>query len=46
MEKLNYFPKLPNCQTFLLDSQNRVILIGNPIDNPLMWELYKNEMQQ
>lgn len=45
MEKLNHFPTLPNCQTFLLDSQNRVILIGNPIGNPSIWELYKEKIK-
>lgn len=27
--------------TFLLDRENRVVLVGSPIGNPRMWELYK-----
>ena len=39
--KLNKFPKDPRFQTFLLDQNNRVILIGNPIGNKHLWNLYK-----
>ncbi len=28
--------------TFLLDRENRVVLVGSPIGNPKMWELYKS----
>lgn len=41
---LNNFPKNANYQTFLLDDQNKVILVGSPVRNDSMWELYKNTM--
>lgn len=44
IEKLNHFPKDYRLQTFLLDSNNRVILIGNPLGNIPMWNLYKQEI--
>lgn len=41
----NHFPRRPNFQTFLLNDQNRVVLIGNPVANPKIWQLYLNELQ-
>ncbi|WP_455962195.1 DUF1573 domain-containing protein [Bacteroides bouchesdurhonensis] len=38
--KLNHFPSEIAFQTFLLDRDNRVIAIGNPIRNPKVKELY------
>ncbi len=38
---LNKFPKNSRFQTFLLDKNNKVILLGNPIGNHHMWKLYK-----
>ena len=35
------FSKEPRFQTFLLNQNNEVILIGNPIDNKYLWNLYK-----
>lgn len=32
----------PLYQTFLLDRNNRVVLVGSPIGNPKMWDLYKS----
>lgn len=32
--------------TFLLDRQNRVVLVGNPIGNERLWELYKKEIRE
>lgn len=43
--RLNQFPPYPRLQTFLLDSLNRVILIGSPIDNPSLKTLYLKKMQ-
>lgn len=34
-------PADPLFHTFLLDRENRVVLVGSPIGNPRMWELYK-----
>ena len=36
----NDLPSDPSFRTFLLDSANRVILIGNPVQNPKIKELY------
>ena len=40
-EKLNHFPPAPY-RTFLLDKENRVQVIGSPINNPEIWEQYKS----
>jgi len=37
----NRLPNNQNYQCFLLDQDNRVLLIGNPTLNPKIWELYK-----
>ena len=42
-DKFNHFPPAPY-RTFLLDKDNKVQLIGSPINNPTMWELYKKEI--
>ena len=41
LDKLNTFPKDSRYQTFLLDKYNKVVFIGNPTENPLIWSLYK-----
>lgn len=38
--KLNHFPLDVNCHTFLLNRENKVIAIGNPIYNPKVNDLY------
>lgn len=38
--ELNKFPENMDFQTFLLDKDNRVLAIGNPIHNPKVKELY------
>ena len=38
--KLNHFPSDMMFQTFLLDKDNKVVAIGNPIQNPRVKELY------
>jgi len=43
--KINQFPHTP-FRTFLLDKNNKVKLIGSPINNPQMWELYKKTITQ
>lgn len=40
--KLNHFSSDPRFQVFLLDKENKVIAVGNPVDNPKMKELYLN----
>lgn len=41
IDRLNHFPKDPRYQCFLLDKDNKVISIGNPKQNPMIWKLYK-----
>ena len=41
-------PRLPKQQQlhiFLLDKDNRVILVGNPLRNPTLWVLYQRTIQ-
>lgn len=40
INKLNRFPEDMAFQTFLLDKDNKVIAIGNPVHNPKVKELY------
>ena len=40
LNKLNHFPADPTIQTFLLDKDNRVLAVGNPVHNPKVKELY------
>lgn len=42
IEKLNHFPQGDYLHTFLLDSTNRVIAIGDPVQNPEIKRLYLN----
>jgi len=42
-------PKLPKnrqLHSFLLDKNNRVVMVGNPLYNPTLWELYKRTIQK
>jgi hypothetical protein len=41
MNQLNRFPDKGEYQCFLLDSDNKVISVGNPTLNPKVWDLYK-----
>lgn len=40
LNQLNHFPSDMTFQTFLLDQDNKVLAIGNPIHNPKVKELY------
>ncbi len=40
LNKLNHFPTDMAFQTFLLDKDNKVLAIGNPVHNPKVKELY------
>ena len=44
-DKINRFPP-PPYRSFLLDKNNKVQVIGSPINNPKMWELYKKVITQ
>jgi hypothetical protein len=41
LNKLNKLPVNSAFQCFLLDKDNKVLVIGNPTNNPKIWELYK-----
>ena len=43
--KINHFPPIPY-RTFLLDKDNKVKLLGSPLDSPEIWELYKKVITQ
>lgn len=45
LNTLNHFPSNMTFQTFLLDKDNKVLAIGNPIHNPKVKELYFNIIQ-
>lgn len=38
-------PKDPRLHVFLLDHENRVVLVGSPIGNKNLWELYKQQIE-
>jgi len=42
INRLNRFPRVMEFQCFLLDSNNKVLMIGNPVLNMRIWELYKS----
>lgn len=44
LNELNHFPADGRFQTFLLDKDNKVVMIGNPIHNPNIRELYLKEI--
>lgn len=44
LNKLNHFSSDGRFQTFLLDKDNKVVVIGNPIHNPNIRELYLKEI--
>jgi len=44
LNNLNRFPKAIQYQCFLLNSNNKVLMIGNPVLNRSIWELYKEQI--
>jgi len=44
LNKLNQFPSDIAFQTFLLNKENKVVVIGNPIYNPAVKELYWKQL--
>lgn len=44
LNKLNKFPADMNFQTFLLDKENKVVVIGNPINNLAVRDLYLKQI--
>ena len=41
---LNRFPQTTQYQCFLLDKDNKVLMIGNPVMKMRIWELYKSRI--
>ena len=46
INNLNRFPQVMQYQCFLLDSNNKVLMIGNPVSNMKIWELYKEQIEK
>jgi hypothetical protein len=46
MNSLNHFPEQLENQCFLLDKNNKVVLIGNPVYKSAIWELYKKVINE
>ena len=44
INNINHLPKETQYQCFLLDKDNKVVMIGNPVSNPNIWELYKKQI--
>lgn len=40
------FPIDSRFHTFLLDKNGKVVLVGDPVNNPKLWELYKTTITQ
>ena len=45
INRLNQFPQAQLFQCFLLDSENKVLSIGNPTMNPKIWDLFKSHIE-
>jgi hypothetical protein len=35
----------PLYQTFLINPENKIVLVGNPVSNTALWNLYKKAME-
>jgi hypothetical protein len=44
INKLNNFPTIAECQCFLLDKDNKVLVVGNPAIGTELWKLYKKKI--
>ena len=44
--KQNKLPRHPELHSFLLDKNNRVIMVGNPLYNSALWDFYKRTIQR
>lgn len=44
IDSLNRFSMVADYQCFLLDKNNKVLMIGNPLLNPKIWELIKKQV--
>ncbi|MDD4032632.1 MAG: hypothetical protein PHS48_05230 [Bacteroidales bacterium] len=41
----NHLSSDPLYQTFLINSENKIVLVGNPISNAALWNLYKETIE-
>ena len=46
INRLNRFPKIMEYQCFLLDKDDKVLMVGNPVLNRAIWELYKSQISE
>ena len=46
INRLNQFPQAVHYQCFLLDIDNKVMALGNPVLNPHVWEFYKSQIAE
>ena len=46
INRLNQFPQAVQYQCFLLNSDNKVMALGNPVLNPHVWEFYKSQIAE
>ena len=44
INSMNKFPQTMQYQCFLLDRDNKVMMVGNPVSNMRIWELYKAQI--
>lgn len=44
INRLNHFPSKMEYQCYLLDKDNKVLIVGNPTLNSRVWELYKKKI--
>ena len=44
INSMNKFPQAMQYQCFLLDRDNKVMMVGNPVSNMRIWELYKAQI--
>lgn len=43
---VNEFPKEDKFRTFLLDKDNKVVIVGSPIRSEMIWKLYNNVLSK
>jgi hypothetical protein len=46
INKLNKFPSKPEYQCFLIDKNNKIVIIGNPSYNRGIWDLFKRTISE
>ena len=46
INSLNHFSNKQLYQCFLLNKENKVMMIGNPLHNPGIWKIYKEQISE